>query len=84
MTTISRHSIEEAYSLFHQKWKIYSQSDNERQKDDIEYAIAEYARSMNPELYSRLSEGNDDFMLSHSTFGVDISRAVDDLEGMLK
>ncbi len=84
MTTISRHSIEEAYSLFHQKWRIYSQSNNERQKDDIEYAIAEYVRSMNPELYARLSGGNGDFLLSHSTFGVDISRAVDDLESMMQ
>ena len=79
---ITKDSIQEAYAFFHQKWRIYSQSTNARQKDDIEYAISEYSRDMSPELYHHLAHGRDGFLFTHTTFAADISSAVDELEGM--
>jgi len=79
---ITKDSIQEAYAFFHQKWRIYSQSTNARQKDDIEYAISEYARDMSSELYHHLAHGRDGFLFTHTTFAADISSAVDELEGM--
>ena len=38
---------------------------------------------MNTDLYKLLSHGNNDFLLNHSTFAVDIKRAIEDLEKML-
>ena len=80
---VTKDSIQEAYAFFHQKWRIYSQSVNSRQKDDIEYAISDYARSMSPELYHELAGGREGFLFTHSTFADDISSAVDDLEQRL-
>ena len=77
---ITKDSIQEAYAFFHQKWRIYSQSTNARQKDDIEYAISEYARSMSPELYHEIAHGREGFLFTHSGFASDISSAVDELE----
>lgn len=80
---ITKDSIEAAYAFFHQKWRIYSQSTNGRQKDDIEYAISDYARNMNTELYQLLAHNREGFLFTHTTFAADISFAVDKLEQML-
>ncbi len=80
---ISKDSIETAYSFMHQKRNVYIHSTLDWQKDDIEYAIAAYADSMNPELYGILSEGHTDFLRNHSRFSQDISYAVEQLEQML-
>jgi hypothetical protein len=77
---ITKDSIEAAYAFFHQKWRVYSQSHNERQKDDIEYAIADYARNMNPELYHWLAGDRTDFLFAHDKFAADISAAIDRME----
>lgn len=45
---VSKDSIESAYCFFHQKWRVYSYSNNLRQKDDIEYSIASYVESNLP------------------------------------
>ena len=83
LAMVTKDSIQEAYAFFHQKWRIYSQSVNSRQKDDIEYAISDYARSMSPELYHELARGREGFLFTHTTFADDISSAVDDLEQRL-
>lgn len=80
---ITKDSIESAYSFFHQKWNIYSKSINESQKDDIEYAIGNYANQMNRELYTEISGGRSGFLLEHSEFAEDISSAIDYLERLL-
>lgn len=79
---ITKDSIEEAYAFFHQKWRVYSQSHSDSQKDDIEYAIADYARNMNKELYAWLAGDSTDFLFAHSHFASDISSAVDRLESL--
>jgi hypothetical protein len=53
------------------------------QKDDIEYAIGDYADNMNKELYSILAKGRTHFLHSHSTFAKELLDAVEDLENML-
>lgn len=80
---IPRYSIEAAYSFFHQKWNVYSHSALGWQRDDIEYAIAEYAGQMNPGLYAALSDGDTGFLKSHSTFAHDIRQSLIRLEAML-
>ena len=81
---MNEYSIEAAYSVCHQKGRIYAASNIESQKDDIEYAIAEYVNGMNPELYKTLSNGRKDFLLDHKNFANDIQDAVDELEKMMK
>ncbi len=44
---ITKDSIETAYCFLHQKRNVYIHSSLDWQKDDIEYAIASYAESMN-------------------------------------
>ena len=44
---ITKDSIETAYSFLHQKQRIYVHSTLDWQKDDIEIAIASYARKWN-------------------------------------
>ncbi len=80
---ITQDCIETAYSFMHQKRNVYIHSTLDWQKDDIEYAIASYADSMNAELYCILSEGHDEFLRSHSRFLHDITHAVERLEEML-
>ncbi|MGI6243654.1 MAG: hypothetical protein ACOYJK_09025 [Prevotella sp.] len=80
---ITQDSIEQAYAFLHQKEHIYSQSDNPRQQDEIEYAISSYVQSMNPDLYAMLARGRADFLLAHATFGKEMSEAVARLETML-
>lgn len=80
---ITKDSIEAAYSFFHQKWRIYAASPIPSQRDDIEYAISEYADGMNPELYKLLAGGRNDFLYDHKRFADDISGAVDKLQKMM-
>jgi len=79
----SRHSIETAYSFLHQKRNVYIHSTLDWQRDDIEYAIAQYADDMDGELLEALSDGKTDFLRDHRRFEQDITRAVERLEKML-
>ena len=80
---ITRDSIETAYSFLHQKRNVYIHSSLDRQKDDIEYAIATYADDMSRELYDAIRCGRSDFLCDHKRFSEDISKAVERLENML-
>jgi len=80
---ITKDSIQEAYAFFHQKWRIYSQSTNGRQKDDIEYAISDYAQKKHQNLPRPRPPAGGGFLFTHTTFAADISFAVDKLEHML-
>lgn len=78
-----KHEIELAYSFFHQKQRVYQYSTMEWQKEDIEYAIAQYVEGMNSELYAMIAYGRKDYLLNHSTFPTDIVSALEVLEGLL-
>ena len=80
---ITKESIETAYCFLHQKLRVYQYSHLDWQRDDIEYAIANYVDSMPRELYDQLAEGRDDFLLDHRRFGDDMAEAVQKLELML-
>ena len=80
---ITKDSIEQTYCLLHQKWRIYLHSTMEWQKDDIEYAVAQYVESMNKALYTALSASNDRFLLSHTTFASHMPKAVETLDHMM-
>lgn len=79
----NRHSIEAAYCFFHQKWRIYERSTLDWQRDDIELAIAQYADSMDAELYEALAEGRQQFLKEHATFAADLPQALWRLETMM-
>ena len=81
---ITRDSIETAFCFFHQKERVYAHSTMDWQKDDIEYAIASYAETMNPELYNALADGRADYLREHTTFHADLLHALDALESMMK
>lgn len=80
---IERASIETAYCFFHQKERVYAHSGMAWQRDDIEYAIAQYADGMNGELLAALSGGRHDFLRNHDTFHRDLKEALKRLEKML-
>lgn len=80
---ISKDSIEQTYAFLHQKYRVYAFSNSATQKDDIEYAIAQYVEQMSPELYALLANGRPEFLLTHATFGKEMAEAVDRLETML-
>ena len=80
---IPKDSIESAFCFFHQKQRIYQYSTLDWQKDDIEYAIGDYADNMNKELYSILAKGRPHFLHNHSTFAEELLDAVEELEKML-
>ena len=80
---IERGVIEQAYSFFHQKLRVYEFSHSETQRDDIEYAISSYVDGMSPELYSLLSGGNSDYLRSHPAFEEDLRNAVSRMESMI-
>ncbi len=82
-TQFTKDSIEAAYCFFHQKWQVYAFSNSERQKDDIEYAISEYVNEMSPALYEALAQGQEGFLLTHSSFADDMKSAVKQLEEQL-
>ena len=80
---ITKDSIETAYSFLHQKRNVYIHSTLDRQRDDIEMAIASFTDDMSPELYDAVSEGRADFLRDHKRFQEDITQAVETLETML-
>jgi hypothetical protein len=80
---ITKDSIEQTYAFLHQKERIYAQSNNPLQKDEIEYAISSYVQDMNRDLYAELAQGRTDFLLIHASFGKEMSEAVARLEAML-
>ena len=81
--SISRDSIESAYCFIHQKLRVFEFSTNPTQRDDIEYAIAQYVEGMNPLLYQLLSQGRKEFLLDHVNFEKDMREALEKLEGMM-
>lgn len=80
---ITKDAIETAYSFLHQKRRVYEHSSIANQRDDIEYAIASYVRSMNADLYLDISGGKADFLMTHATFAQDIAIAEERLEALL-
>jgi len=78
-----RNTIEQAYAFFHQKLKLYEHSTSEKEMDHIEDCIAGYANSMSKELFEELSNGNEAFLHEHTSFLIDIRRAVDTMENWL-
>ncbi len=80
---ITRHNIETAYSFFHQKLRVYQYSNLDWQKDDIEYAISLYIEDMDKELYAKISDGKPNFLLDHTRFSEDMTKAVGTMEQML-
>ena len=80
---VSKDCIEAAYCFIHQKWRIYQHSTIEWQKDDIEYAIASYADSMNRDLYETIAHGKPNFLTDHTSFSTDMQTAEKRLENML-
>ena len=81
--SISRDSIESAYCFIHQKLRVFEFSTSPTQRDDIEYAIAQYVEGMNPLLYQLLSQGRKEFLLDHVNFEKDMREAQEKLEGMM-
>ena len=53
------------------------------QRDDIEYAIAQYVEGMNPALFQLLAGGRKEFLLEHTRFEEDMREAQEKLEGMM-
>lgn len=80
---IPRTTIETAYAFFHQKERVYTYSNMEWQKDDIEYAISQYVHDMDKQLLALLANGIPDFLESHLRFHQDLQAAVEQLESML-
>lgn len=80
---ICKDGIEATYCFFHQKLRVYEYSTNPTQRDDIEYAIAQYVDGMNPALYRLLAEGRADYLLDHTRFEQDMKNALQRLEGMM-
>ena len=84
LESISRQSIETAYCLLHQKERVYRYSTMDWQRDDIEYAIAQFVdNSMPPALYQWLAQGRFDYLLDHVRFFDDINDALSRLEDLL-
>jgi len=81
---ITKDSIEETYSIFHQKWRIFSTSATDEQKEHIKYTIISYVETMNPDLYALLSNGKEDFLADYDTFEEDMPQAMQKLEELLQ
>ena len=79
-----RNAIEQAYSFFHQKLKVYEHSTSEKEMDHIEDCIAGYANSMSKELFAELSNGKPAFLYEHTTFQEDLTKAVCLMENWLE
>ena len=58
-------------------------SNNETQRDDIEFAIASYVEEMNKELYAQLAKGREEYLCNHTTFDADMQEAINELETRL-
>lgn len=83
MENVGQDSIEAAYCFIHQKLRVYEFSTNPTQRDDIEYAIAQYVEGMNPALYQLLAKDRKEFLVDHVNFEKDMREAQDALEGMM-
>lgn len=83
MENVGQDSIESAYCFIHQKLRVYEFSTNPTQRDDIEYAIAQYVEGMNPSLYQLLAKGRKEFLVDHVNFEKDMREAQNALEGMM-
>ncbi len=83
MATANQHGVEAAYCFIHQKRRVYIHSTLDWQRDDIEYAIADYADAMDRSLYQCLAAGKADFLKDHTTFADDLQSAEETLEKML-
>lgn len=83
MAEIGRDCIESAYCFIHQKLRVYEFSNNPTQRDDIEYAIAQYVEGMNPALYQLLAGEKNDFLFDHTRFEEDMREAQEKLEEMM-
>ena len=81
--SVDRSVIEQAYSFFHQKLKVYEHSTSEREMDHIEDTIASYADAMSPALFRELSGGHSAFLHEHTTFPEDLRQSVAAMESML-
>ncbi len=82
-TYLTTDSIESAYCFLHQKWRVYEHSTSPSQRDDIEYAIASYAESMNRTLYSTLARDRKGFLFEHTRFADDMLSALKQLETLM-
>lgn len=80
---IERGVIEQAYSFFHQKLRVYEFSTSETQRDDIEYAVSSYVDGMSVELYDVLSSGRRGYLREHPSFVSDLRAAVGAMETMM-
>lgn len=80
---ITKDSIEAAYCFFHQKYRVYAYSTDERQREDIEYAVEGYAANMSAELYERISDGDPRFLRDYTVFERDLKKALTALEQLL-
>lgn len=80
---MDRSVIEQAYSFFHQKLKVYEHSTSEREMDHIEDTIASYADAMSPSLFRELSGGHSAFLHEHPMFLADLRHSVATMEAML-
>lgn len=79
---VTQDSIDAAYCFFHQKHRVYIYSSDVRQREDIEYAVENYADAMSPELYHRISNGNQRFLHDYSCFLADLEHALSALENI--
>lgn len=79
---MNQSTIDIAYCFLHQKWQVYVHSVMDWQKDNIEVAIADYVAQMDKSLYNTLSNGKNDFLLTHSRFEHDMQQALTQLEQM--
>lgn len=75
--------IEQAYCFVHQKRRVYEHSTMEWQKDDIEYAIGQYADGMEPDLLAAIAQGKADFLNDHRSFASDLMLAEERLEKLM-
>ena len=72
-------AIEWTYCIFHQKLRVYKFSTSPSQRDEIEHVVASYAMDMNPDLYKKLADGREGFLMEHTRFSEDLEHAVDTL-----
>lgn len=68
--------------LYSSKAQGFEFSTNPTQRDDIEYAIAQYVEGMNPQLYLLLSQGRTEYLLDHVNLKR-YARGTGKLEGMM-
>lgn len=80
---MTKDAIEQAFCFVHQKRRVYEHSTMEWQKDDIEYAIAQYADGMDGDLLAAIARGKADFLKDHRSFAADLRLAEERLESLM-